>query len=163
MGYRRGPSRDGAEGGREGKEAGRDVGQSSPGRANPENDGWDDWRPATASSPPKGRRRRPWLRLLFALFLMVEALVLYLVKEYSPVFGFEITSVTVTGEDGVTTVRSVSLVVAAERQWAMGVCVRVGVGVRDTGRDPGSCVQWFGCAIGFFPSKSFSLCLYHLK
>lgn len=72
-----------------------------------EKDGPDDpdGRPATASSPPKSRRRRPWLRVLFALFLIVEALVLYLVNEYSPVFVFEITSVTVTGEDGVTTVR----------------------------------------------------------
>ena len=42
--------------------------------------------------------------MLFALFLIAEAFVLYAVNEFSPVFKFEITSVTVTGEDGVTTV-----------------------------------------------------------
>lgn len=108
MGYRRGLSRTGAEreGGDGGGEAGRRGGGdgSSSSRTTEEKEGPDDQRPATASSPPKSRRRRPWLRVLFALFLIAEAFVLYAVNEFSPVFKFEITSVTVTGEDGVTTV-----------------------------------------------------------
>eukprot|EP00752_Nemacystus_decipiens_P013277 g11764.t1 len=103
MGYRRGLPRTGADSERK-EEAGREGGEDSSSRAAGENEGPDDGRPATGSSPPKSRRRRPWLRVLFALFLIVEAVVLYVVNEYSPVFVFEITSVTVTGEDGVTTV-----------------------------------------------------------
>ena len=106
MGTRRGLSRSGGE--RFGQDSSRGLAVEE--EKEKEKEGPDDGRsvegrPETGSSPPKSRRRRPWLRVLFALFLIVEALVLYLVNEYSPVFEFEITSVTVTGEDGVTTVR----------------------------------------------------------
>lgn len=120
MDYRRGRSRTGGAERDDGEEeTGRGVGEGrgsgGGGRRTAEKeDGPDgDGRPPATTagsgsgsdSMPKSRRRRPWLRVLFALFLVVEGLVLYLVNEYSPVYVFEITSVTVTGEDGVTTVR----------------------------------------------------------
>lgn len=51
-------------------------------------------------SPRKARRRRPCLRFVFALFVVIEVVILAIVNEYSPVFDFEITSV--TAEDGTT-------------------------------------------------------------
>ena len=53
--------------------------------------------------PWRARRRRPWLRAYFVVFVAVEILVLVLVDEFSPRYNFEITSVTATPE--VDTVR----------------------------------------------------------
>lgn len=46
----------------------------------------------------KARRRRPWLRVYFGLFVAIEVLVLVLVNEFSPRFDFVITSVTVAAD-----------------------------------------------------------------
>lgn len=105
MGYRRGFSRSETGVGREGKAEGEGR-DGTEGHTAEDQSGTDESVPMPGNYPPKSRRRRPWLRVLFALFLIVEGIVLYLVHAYSPVFHFEITSVTVTGEDGVTTVRS---------------------------------------------------------
>ncbi|CAM9578324.1 unnamed protein product [Ascophyllum nodosum] len=48
--------------------------------------------------PWRARRRRPWLRAYFVVFVAVEILVLVLVDEFSPRYNFEITSVTATPE-----------------------------------------------------------------
>ena len=102
MGYRRGFSRSGTGVGSEGEGEGRDGKEDYPAE---ENHAVDERVPTPGTYTPKKRRRRPWLRVLFVLFLVLEGIVLYLVHTYSPVFHFEITSVTVTGEDGVVTVR----------------------------------------------------------
>lgn len=118
MGYRRGFSRPG--GGKDAEGAGGAWGGSKGGAEREGSDGGAEdcpAQPASGTPSPKSRRRRPWLRGIFALFVIVEAVVLYVVNEYSPVYNFEITSVTVTGEDGVTTVSLLllpaSVVVAA--------------------------------------------------
>lgn len=112
MGFRRGVSRPG--GGRDVENGERQDGggggsySASGARERKESNGSPDDCPSLPSvvhSTPKSRRRRPWLRVIFALFVIVEAVVLFVVHEFSPVHHFEITSVTVTGEDGVTTVR----------------------------------------------------------
>lgn len=46
----------------------------------------------------KARRRRPWLRVYFVLFVAIEVLVLVLVNEFSPRFDFVITSVTAAAD-----------------------------------------------------------------
>ena len=49
-------------------------------------------------SPRKARRKRVWLRAVFCVFLVAEVVVAFVVEEYSPVFDFEITTVTGTGD-----------------------------------------------------------------
>lgn len=49
-------------------------------------------------SPRKARRKRVWLRAAFCVFLVVESVVAFVVEEYSPVFDYEITTVTGTGD-----------------------------------------------------------------
>lgn len=57
-------------------------------------------------SPRTARRRRPWLRVVFVLFMALELVIVILVNLFSPVFDFEITSVmdgtTVSAKKGST-------------------------------------------------------------
>lgn len=118
MGYRRPFSRTGgeerdAEGGgvvpspAGGGGGGGDDGDDGGGSREEDATGSDgkDCPPRGDSARPKRRRRQLWLRAVFAMIIIVEALVLYAVNEFSPVYDFEVTSVTVTAEDGTTTVR----------------------------------------------------------
>ncbi|CAN0150735.1 unnamed protein product, partial [Ectocarpus sp. 6 AP-2014] len=92
----------------DGKGGGRDAAAAAAAAAaagaNGGASGAEDSDSSRGSTRPKRRRRQPWLRGLFTVFLVVEALVLYAVNEYSPVYDFEVLSVTTTAEDGTTTV-----------------------------------------------------------
>ena len=49
-------------------------------------------------SPRKARRKRVWLRAAFCVFVVAEIVIAFVVEEYSPVFDFEITTVTGSGD-----------------------------------------------------------------
>lgn len=123
MGYRRGHSRTGSdeeEGGvGDGKGGGPDAAAANGGAS-----GAEDSDSSRGGTRPKRRRKQPWLRGLFTVFLIVEALVLYAVNEYSPVYDFEVLSVTTTAEDGTTTVRSFVVAAGGDREFCM--CVYAG-------------------------------------
>lgn len=51
-------------------------------------------------APRMERRRRPWLRVLFVLFVMVEVTILALIDRFGPFFDVDIPPV--TGLDGIT-------------------------------------------------------------
>ena len=89
------PRRGRDRGSGDGPSGGGDGGASSSGGETSEED-------SPGKSARKVRRRRPWLRAYFGLFVAMEVLVLVLVEELSPRFDYEITSVTAT--PGVDTV-----------------------------------------------------------